>query len=58
MLEAPAVAEVTNVAEQKIDEEHEKSKSVKELMDEGNADMALHKYSSAAELFSLAVEKL
>lgn len=57
-LDTPAVPEVTNVAEQKIDEEHESKKSVKELMDEGNADLALGKYSSACELFSLAVEKL
>jgi hypothetical protein len=49
---------VTDVAEQKIDEEHESKKGVKELMDEGNADLALGKYSSACELFSLAVEKL
>jgi outer membrane protein assembly factor BamD (BamD/ComL family) len=49
---------VTDVAAQKIDEDHEKTKSVKELMDEGNADLAMGKYSSACELFSLAVEKL
>lgn len=49
----PVTAEDT-----KIDEQHEESKTVKELIDEGNADLALGKFPTACEYFSMAVEKL
>lgn len=40
------------------DEEAQLKKEPQELIDEGNASLALARYAEAAELFSIAVEKL
>lgn len=43
---------------QPVNETEEQTKTVQELMDEGVESLSKAKYAEAAELFSLAVEKL